>query len=76
MKINEKIFVKVQNKLITENGGSHISMDGLYLYVLINSQLNIEKTFATNRDVLIQQLQGIYGAKRSTIVTKLNGALV
>ena len=50
-------------------------MDGLYLYVLINSQLNIEKTFATNRDVLIQQLQGIYGAKRSTIVAKLKGAL-
>ncbi len=37
--------------------------------------MNIEKSFATNRDVLIQQLEGIYGAKRSTIVTKLNGAL-
>lgn len=75
IKINEKNFVKVQNRLITENGESHISIDGLYLYVLIISQLNIEKTFATNRDVLIQQLQGIYGAKRDTIVKKLNGAL-
>lgn len=70
-----EIFIKVQNRLITENSESHLSVNGLYLYVLINSQLNINKTFSTNRDVLIQQLEGIYGSKRSTIVTKLNGAL-
>ncbi|MFT9820587.1 hypothetical protein [Lysinibacillus sp. NPDC056185] len=70
-----KFFVKVQNRLITEDTESHLSVNGLYLYVLINSQLNINKTFSTNRDVLIQQLEGIYGSKRSTIVAKLNGAL-
>lgn len=73
--MSTEIFVKVQNRLITESSESHLSVNGLYLYVLINSQLNINKTFSTNRDVLIQQLEGIYGSKRSTIVEKLNGAL-
>lgn len=75
MKINTKIFVKVQNRLITENSEFHLSANGLYLYVLINSQLNMNKIFSTNRDVLIQQLEGAYGSKRSTIVAKLNSAL-
>lgn len=67
--------MKVQNKLITESSEFHLTVIGLYLYVLINSQLNINKTFSTNRDVLIQQLEGVFGAKRSTIVAKLNSAL-
>lgn len=61
--------------MITEDSESHLSVNGLYLYVLINSQLNFEKTFSTNRDVLIQQLEGVYGSKRSTVVAKLNSAM-
>lgn len=61
--------------MITENTETHLSVNGLYLYVLINSQLNMNKTFSTNRDILIQQLEGAYGSKRSTIVAKLNSAL-
>lgn len=61
--------------MITENLESHLSVNGLYLYVLINSQLNINKTFSTNRDVLIQQLEGVFGSKRSTVAAKLNSAM-
>lgn len=61
--------------MIAENSEFHLSANGLYLYVLINSQLNMNKTFSTNRDVLIQELEGVYGSKRSTIVGKLKSAL-
>lgn len=61
--------------MITESSDSHLSVNALYLYVRINAQLNINRTFSTNKDVLIQQLEGAYGSKRSTIVAKLNSAL-
>ncbi len=35
----------------------------------------MNKTFSTNRDVLIQELEGVFGSKRSTIVGKLKSAL-
>lgn len=67
--------MKVQNNLITENTSSHLTAEGLYLYVQICSQLSFNKKFSTNRDVLIQQLEGVFGSKRTTIVSKLNEAL-